>query len=424
MAPRLLTAVDLARASVPESLDLLRAALDGSGDALLPTSDDPASARAAETLEAGTPLRDGEDDASDPTALVVATSGSSGEPKGALLQASALAASAAATHDRLGGPGHWLLALATHHVAGVQVLLRSLAAGTMPEVMPLVGGFRVDVFASAARDLAERAPGRRYTALVPTQLVRLLDAGDAALEALRSFDAVLLGGAAATPSLLSAARNHDVRVVTTYGMTETCGGCVYDGVPLDGVRVQTGTRVRLGGPVVARGYRLRPQAPQFGVHDGMRWFTTDDVGQLDGERLHVLGRADDVIVTGGRKVAPQAVEAVVAELEGVMECLVVGVPDDEWGQRVVVLAVGTALPSLETVRREVSDRLGPSAAPSSAGRRRRPAAQGPRQAGPPGGSPARRASAVHRRLSRRERPVRLLRAAPLPEERRKAQGLT
>lgn len=361
--PRLLTPVDLARLPVEDALARLRAALDGSGDALLPTSDDPASARAAEALEGGTPLRDGEDDAADPTALVVATSGSSGEPKGALLHRSALEASAAATHGRLGGPGHWLLALAPHHVAGVQVLVRSLAAGTVPEVMSLEAGFRVDAFASAATALAKRVTGPRYTALVPTQLVRLLESGGEALEAARRFDAVLLGGAAAPPALLERAATSGVRVVTTYGMSETCGGCVYDGVPLEGVRVDAAERIRLGGPVVARGYRLRPGASQFTSVAGVRWFTTDDVGELEGERLRVLGRADDVIVTGGKKVAPQAVEAVVAELDGVLECLVVGVPDAEWGQRVVVLAVGRSLPSLETLRRRVSDRLGDAAAP-------------------------------------------------------------
>jgi O-succinylbenzoic acid--CoA ligase len=314
-------------------------------------------------LGAGSALNPGEDDETDPTALVVATSGSTGEPKGALLQASALRASAGATQDRLGGPGQWLLALAPHHVAGVQVLVRSLLAGTVPVRLDLTARFTADGFASAAR-LLDGAPDlRRYTALVPTQLVRLLEAGGEALEQLASFDAVLLGGAAATPALLARAAAAGVHVVTTYGMSETCGGCVYDGLPLDGVGVDVGDRIRLGGAVVARGYRGRPDAAQFAVENDTRWFTTDDVGVLDGDRLTVLGRADDVITTGGVKVAPQAVEAVVAHVDGVRECLVVGLPDDEWGQRVVALLVGDVLPSLETVRRAVSDRLGAAAAP-------------------------------------------------------------
>ncbi|MGN6612750.1 MAG: o-succinylbenzoate--CoA ligase [Angustibacter sp.] len=359
--PRQLTAVDLAALPLRDALGLLAAALDGTGDAILPTSDDPASERARASLQAGTPLRDGEDDDADPTALVVATSGSTGEPKGALLQASALRVSATATHDRLGGPGTWLLALAPHHVAGAQVLLRSVAAGTVPELLGLTDGFRPRAFVDATRALSERAPGRRYTALVPTQLVRLLDAGTDALEALRAFDAVLLGGAAATPALLERARSAGVHVVTTYGMSETCGGCVYDGVPLDGVQIEVGDRIRLGGPVVARGYRLQPHSPKFLQRNDMRWFETDDIGTLDGERLTVHGRTDDVIVTGGKKVSPQAVEAVLAEVPGVRECLVVGVPDVEWGQRVVAVVVGDA--PLDALRARATKHLGATAAP-------------------------------------------------------------
>ncbi|MGN6301170.1 MAG: o-succinylbenzoate--CoA ligase [Angustibacter sp.] len=359
--PRQLTAVDLSALPLRDALDLLAAALDGSGDAILPTSDDPASVRGRESLLADTALRDGEDDDTDPTALVVATSGSTGEPKGALLPASALRASATATHDRLGGPGTWLLALAPHHVAGVQVLLRSLAAGTVPERLDLRDGFHAKAFVATTDSLSHRTVDRRYTALVPTQLVRLLDAGPDAVTALRAFDAVLLGGAAATPALLARAHDAGVRVVTTYGMSETCGGCVYDGVPLDGVRVEVGDRIRLGGPVVARGYRLQPDSPKFLCSNGTRWFETDDVGSLDGERLTVHGRADDVIVTGGKKVSPQAVEAVLAEVPGVRECLVVGVPDLEWGQRVVAVVVGDT--HLDALRDEASRHLGAAAAP-------------------------------------------------------------
>ncbi len=359
---RLLTAVDLAALPVDDALDLVRAALDGSGDALLPTADDAAAVRAREALQAATALRDGEDDDADPTALVVATSGSTGEPKGALLPASALRASAAATHERLGGPGRWLLALAPHHVAGAQVLVRSTFAGTIPGVVDLRAGFDLDRFATAAAALVEQGV-RCYTALVPTQLVRILADDAAALTALTGFDAVLLGGAATPPSLLARARAAGVRVVTTYGMSETCGGCVYDGRALDGVQVEVTDRVRLGGPVVARGYRLRPDAAAFSKRGGTRWFTTDDLGELRAGRLDVLGRADDVIITGGAKVSPQAVEAVVSALPGVRECLVVGVPDGEWGQQVIVLVVADALPSLALLQQSIAERLGRAAAP-------------------------------------------------------------
>lgn len=367
--------VALAALPTSEALDRVRDALDGAGDSLLPVADGAAT-RGLHALAPGTPLLDGEDDESDPTALVVATSGSTGEPKGALLPASALRASASATHDRLGSPGTWLLALAPHHIAGVQVLVRSVLAGTEPEVLDLRSGFDEQGFADASDRLRGRTSGRRYTALVPTQLARLLDAGGRAADALAAFDAVLLGGAATPPSLLARARDAGIRVVTTYGMSETCGGCVYDGVPLDGVHVavEGSGRVALGGQVIARGYRLRPDDHAFTLCDGARWFITNDLGARDGDgRLTVLGRADDVIVTGGTNVAPQSVEAVISELDGVRECLVVGVPDARWGQRVVALLIvsradgspvpDAAPPGLDAVRHLVKARLGAAAAP-------------------------------------------------------------
>jgi O-succinylbenzoic acid--CoA ligase len=365
--PRRLVPVDLAALPVQTALDRLTAALDGTGDALLPVPPDPAGRSALSSLAPGQPLAAGEDDATDPTALVLATSGSTGAAKGALLQASALRASATATHQRLGGPASWLLALAPHHVAGVQVLVRSVAAGTLPEVLDLADGFTPETFTAATDRLTERATGRCCTALVPTQLVRLLDAGGTALRALTTYDAVLVGGAATPPALLARARSAGARVVTTYGMSETCGGCVYDDRPLDGVRVRVVDGVvRLGGPVVARGYRGTPDADAFLDADGTRWFRTSDLGDWDGHRLRVLGRADDVLVTGGLKVAPQAVEAVLVEDPDVRECLVVGVPDAEWGERVVALVVprDPAAPVvLEHLRRRVGTALGAHAAP-------------------------------------------------------------
>jgi O-succinylbenzoic acid--CoA ligase len=263
-------------------------------------------------------------------ALAVPTSGSTGEPKSVLLPGSALLASAAATHARLGGPGTWLLALPTTHIAGIQVLVRSLVAGTTP--VELTGPFRAESFTEAASTVPAARP--RYTALVPTQLTRVLEWGGSALAALGSFDAVLVGGAALAPPVLAAAREAGVRVVRTYGMTETAGGCVYDGVPLDGVsvRITDAGLVRLGGPTVAHGYA--GSAP----FDG--WFTTSDLGELVDGRLRVLGRADDLVNTGGEKVAPAAVEAVLLAQPGVRAVCVLGVPDPEWGQRVAALVVG------------------------------------------------------------------------------------
>ena len=359
-------------------LPALREALNGSGPVLLPHApgEPPGDLR---------PPAPEEDDADDPTVAVLSTSGSTGAAKGALLSASALLASASAGHDRLGGPGRWLLALPAHHVAGLMILVRSLVSGTRPVVLDLGGGFTPGGFHAAADLLT--GP-RRYTALVPTQLVRLLEAGGPAVAALAAFDAVLVGGAATPGPLLARARAAGVRVVTTYGMSETCGGCVYDGVPLDGVRVAVepdgaaGGRILLGGPVLARGYRGGDPAGAFRTGpDGARWFRTDDRGILtwaahegqgcpggapDRPRLVVTGRVDDVIVTGGLKVEPAVVEAALLRLPALAEAVVVGVADEEWGQRVVaalVPAEGHGTPDTAAIRAHVSAAVGAHAAP-------------------------------------------------------------
>lgn len=334
----------------PSLVDALAAALDGSGPAIRPRTT-PADEAGTLTVPAG-------------VCLVLRTSGSTGAARDVMLSAAALRASAAATEGRLGGPGDWLLALPADHVAGLQVILRALAAGTRLHRMP-AGTFRPAAFAAAAR--AVEAGRRRYVSLVPTQLVRLLDEGDA-VAALRRFDAVLLGGAAVPATVLGRARAAGVRVVTTYGMTETCGGCVYDGVPLDGVRVRLDPegRVLLGGPVLAEGYLGRPDldAEAFVTGaDGTRWLRTSDLGALDMDgRLTVLGRADDIIVTGGVNVAPAPVEELLSTLPGIREACVVGVPDEEWGQAVVAVIAGEP-PPLDEVRTLVAERLGPAAAP-------------------------------------------------------------
>jgi O-succinylbenzoic acid--CoA ligase len=281
------------------------------------------------------------------TALVVGTSGSTGTPKLAMLSATALAASARATHERLGGPGSWLLAMPPHHIAGVQVLLRCLAAGTDPGFVDLSDGFTSEAFTEAA---AGFRGDRRYTALVPTQLVRLLDDA-AATEALSRFDAVLVGGAATPPALLARAREAGVRVVTTYGMSETCGGCVYDGLPLSAttVRVDDEDRIHLGGDTLATGYLGRPDltAEAFSVDgQGRRWFRTDDVGHRDDDgRWHVDGRVDDLITTGGLKVSPRLVEDALTGLPGIAEAVVVGARDPQWGQAVCAAVILSSAPS-------------------------------------------------------------------------------
>lgn len=340
-------------------LRALREALDGSGPAVLPLNaqDQPLTDLRA-GMAPGEPVEPG-------TAAVVVTSGSTGEPKGVVLSAAALTASAVATHDRLGGPGRWLLALPAQHIAGVQVLVRSILAGREPVVLR-PGGFHAKAFTEAAADtLGDRGP--HYTALVPTQLTRLLAAGGDALAALRGFDAVLLGGAATPDALRRRAIEAGVRVVTTYGMTETAGGCVYDGVPLTGVavRIGAGGRIELAGPVLATGYRLRPRETAAAFAGG--WFRTDDLGRVRADgTLEVLGRADDVINTGGVKVAAAAVERVLAAQPGVAEAGVVGLPDPQWGQRIAAVVVPSTVddpPDPEALRAAVRAALGAPAVP-------------------------------------------------------------
>ncbi len=288
-------------------------------------------------------------------ALLVATSGSTGRPKVVELPRAAITASGRGTEQVLGGPGQWLLALPLHYIAGVQVLARSLLAGTEP--VRLAGPtFTPHAFATAT----ERLHGpRRYVSVVPTQLRRLLADG-AGLAALQSYDAVLVGGAATPPALLRAALSADVRAVVTYGMTETAGGCVYDGTPLPQVtvRIDADGTVLLGGATLARGYRGGIAQDAFAGAE----FRTSDLGRIAADgRLTVLGRSDDVIITGGVNVHPLAVEAVLAQQIGVADCAVAGVPDDEWGQAVVAWVVGTA--SADDLRAAVRAELGAAAVP-------------------------------------------------------------
>ena len=247
-------------------------------------------------------------------------------------------------------------ALPAHHIAGLQVLVRSVVADTTPVCMDLAGGFSADAFARAA---AEITPGARaYTAVVPTQLVRLLVSAQGC-EALTRFSAVLLGGAAAPASLLAQARGFGVRVVTTYGMSETAGGCVYDGRALDvsQVRLEDDGRIRLGGATLAQGYLDEPalSAKSFSEDpDGIPWFLTDDVGHFDDQGCLVVdGRIDDLINTGGLKVVPHLVEAALGQLDCITEAIVVGSPDPEWGQVIcaaVVVRQGYSPPNLDEVR--------------------------------------------------------------------------
>lgn len=376
--------------------------------------------------------------------MVLRTSGSTtGTGKLVGVSMDALVASARATHKRLGGPGIWVLALPAYHAAGVQVLVRAAVAGTHVFNAYKEGGFDpqhvaqvIDAACVAAADcdaassfdddavsscaggvggeaegaLAADDSGRAcpvYTSLVPTQLRRALD--DEQLRgALARLDAVLIGGAAADAQLLEQAKAAGIRVVTTYGMSETCGGCVYDGQPLPGVSMdvdQATGAIWLSGPMLATGYLgdeertrrcfvSRPQAhcgggtigagetasaaesaeagaagagteagatspgAEAGAGTGSgvgageparRWFITSDRGHIVDGRLQVLGRLDDVIISGGIKVEPGPIEALLALNPLVSECAVVGLPDLQWGQVVTAVVVPASMPGLGRV---------------------------------------------------------------------------
>ncbi len=283
------------------------------------------------------------------TAAIVISSGTTGPPKVLALSVSALDASADGAHAHLGvaADDRWLLALPLHHVAGQSVVWRSRRLGHPPVVQD-----RVDPGAA-------RAAGATVVSLVPTQLRRLVDAGQ------RLDATVLLGGGAISPRLLAdtAAGGHVRHVVRSYGLTETAGGCVYDGVPFDGVEVAAvDGRLRVRGPVLAHG-RVTPDglAP---IVDGDGWLVTNDLGAVQDGVVSVVGRADDVVISGGVNVSPAAVEVVLEDHPDVDRAGVVGLPDDEWGEVVVAAVTSTALTvDVGTLQALVREHLGAAAVP-------------------------------------------------------------
>ena len=367
--------------------------------------------------------------AAEPIALVVGTSGSTGTPKRTALTARALAASAAATEQFFGSnsdaASQWLLALPAHYIAGAQVLARSVLAGTAPVIARSViepVHFSPEVFLQAVERMSS---ARRFISLVPTQLHKLLESADADShlgadihEALSSFTGILLGGAPASADLLAAATALGLNTVTTYGSAETAGGCVYSGSVLPGVQVklvpeegmpavpdiegksaieesvQVG-RIWISGAHLASGYigdAARTAEHFFTAADGTRWYRTDDYGLMDSANssatssfssvephLQVLGRSDDVLISGGVKISARAVATVLEEHPSVREACVVGLSDARWGTAIaaavtLVPSAGAAATSTENrpalneelcalLRAHCAEKLGAPAAP-------------------------------------------------------------
>lgn len=268
-----------------------------------------------------------------PEHWVVETSGSTGRPKRVMLSREAVKASAAASARRVGASGQWLLTLPESYVAGANVIARSLLAGFEPVIAA--------AYRSFAEAAAAMADGPRFVSMVPTQLHRIIESGGDDLAALAGFHTLLLGGGPIDPSLRARAENAGVAVVATYGSAETCGGCVYDAMPLDGVGIAIGTdgRVRISGPMLFDGYQDDPEQTASSLVDG--WFLTSDAGTLDEDgRLRILGRIDDMVITGGVKVPAALVARRLREHPDVEAAEALGIPDEEWGQRLVAFVVG------------------------------------------------------------------------------------
>ena len=275
----------------------------------------------------------------DDTAVIMRTSGStSGIGKSVLIDLNSLTSSAQATHESLGGAGRWVCCLPTHHIAGFQTVFRAVLTDTEP----------FDAGRGTPEEIARAAMladgERTYLSLVPTQLIRLLESPYAHVA--RSFASILLGGAAAAPELIARASDLGLNVVTTYGMTETCGGCVYDGQPIGDttINLDREQRITISGRVVATGYL--GSAPFAGA------CVTQDAGRWVGGRLQVLGRMDTAITTGGLTILPGIVENELEKI-GSGECVVVGIPDDEWGQIVVALTTHPVGHAREHLRRKL-----------------------------------------------------------------------
>lgn len=285
---------------------------------------------------------------------VVATSGTGGSSHLADLPRAALGSAVAGSLDALGlgAAEPWLCVLTPAHVGGLLVLLRGVLGGA-----DVVVHERFD----AARVLAHGQG--RHVALVPTMLLRLVETG----VDLGRLGVLLVGGAALDPDLRRRAEDLGGRIVSTYGLTESCGGVVYDGTPFTGTQVRVGDDdiVELRGPTLMDGYRDDPEATATTFStDG--WLRTGDVGTLEDGRLRVVGRADDAIRTGAETVWPDEVESVLRLHPGIADVAVAGRPDPEWGRRVeawIVPADPTTAPTLEALRAHCRERLASYKAP-------------------------------------------------------------
>ena len=379
--PRVLTAVTVppGMGGVLKLASVLGSALDGSGPAILPIAASPDFV-VAQTLSALRPDDPNRPLESSHIAVVCATSGSTGMPRGVLLSEQALSASATAFGKRFGTNNRWVVSMPAHRIAGIMVLTRSWFHNSPFEIDPSVGGartFEAAAFAATTmRAVRESETDGRslMVSLVPTQIARLIESGSVGIEALQSYDLVLSGAAATPQPMLNKMRELGIKVSVSYGMTETCGGCVFDGRPLDGVNISLGTkddiepgRVTISGSVAASGYRLRPDLDAVSFISGQ--VQTHDVGKLDASGLlHILGRLDDVVTVGGVNVALSAIESLIRHHPFIEDVAVIDLQDELWGSIPIAYVVArTQISDVTTLTSEIQskirDQIGRAAVP-------------------------------------------------------------
>ena len=257
----------------------------------------------------------------EPSLVIVSTSGSSGITKRVQLSTKAIAISAQLSNSAVGAvPGDiWSLLLPIDHIAGLNVLARAIQLGS---------------------EIVDENARADFTAIVPTQLHRALNGDSHLLKHLQNCKAVLVGGAAIGMTILESARRQGINVITTYGMTETSGGCVYNNIPLPGISLALSESglIKIKGAVIAMGYENQEALWAEKFVDG--WFLTSDLGEIHGDEVFVIGRADDVIISGGENISLTAIEATISVRYPDIECAAFAVNDVQWGQALHLAIVG------------------------------------------------------------------------------------
>jgi O-succinylbenzoic acid--CoA ligase len=287
----------------------------------------------------------------DDIACIVESSGSTGIPKRISISTNALLHAARSGQERLGPLGQWLLALPINFIAGQQVLIRSLLGDQQPVIMNTAVPFTAEAFFRSAQLMTNE---HRYTSLVPNQLAKLIAEAEKdklLLTTLQQFRAIVVGGQSTPDELRDRALGLGIKIVVSYGMTETAGGCVFDGVPLDGVRLKIApdSRLLISGKTLAEGQD--------------DWIFTNDMAELSSDgKVRILGRADRVIISGGLKLSLETVEYLGQELPGVEELAAVSLKDESWGERVGIAYIGSPEVA-DDIANQLAHLLGPAGKP-------------------------------------------------------------